>query len=100
MNPDLVHGASKAFDPKHRLLMTLYQFNALSEEAQQNAIWERSTFIITRLDGHEYVNLYALDAFFVELRYDPIRNQVIEHRAFTHTSRLESYLALIRLPEW
>ena len=51
--------------------MTLYEFNHLSETAQLSAVWERSNFVVSRREGPYLMNLYAIDAFWVEVRPTP-----------------------------
>ena len=80
--------------------MTLYEFNALSDQDQQTAVWERSNFVISCREGRDYLNLYAIDRFFVEMRYNPDLNQITQCRGFSSISSLEPYLLLITLPDF
>ncbi|MDB5239645.1 MAG: hypothetical protein JWP57_270 [Spirosoma sp.] len=73
--------------------MTLYEFNRLSETAQLSAVWERSNFVVSRREGPYLLNLYAIDAFWVEVRYHPRLNQITGCRAFRSTVALTPYLA-------
>lgn len=78
--------------------MTLDEFNALSDQEQQTAVWELSNFVVTRREGRDYLNLYAIDQFFVEIRYNPNRNQITRCRSFCRLDALEPYLFLVNLP--
>ena len=80
--------------------MTLYEFNALPDQRQQTAVWEQSNFVISRRDGRDYLNLYAIDLFFVEVRYNPDLNHITHCRAFYRIDALEPYLVLVTLPDF
>lgn len=73
--------------------MTLYEFNRLSDEDQLCAVWEQSDFVVSRRLGPYLLNLYAIDAFWVEVRYHPRQNQITGCRAFRSTVALEPYLS-------
>jgi hypothetical protein len=70
-------------------------FTALSLEAQLAVICRQGTFLLTRYEAKETINLYALDAFFVEVYCNPVIHGV---RAFVGTRALEAYLRCIALP--
>ena len=72
--------------------MTLYEFNHLSETAQLSAVWERSNFVVSRREGPYLLNLYAIDAFWIEVRYHPRQNQITGCRGFRSTVALAPYL--------
>ena len=80
--------------------MTLYEFNRLSDEDQLCAVWEQSNFVVTRRQGPYLLNLYAIDAFWVEVRYHPGQNQITGCRAFGSINALEPYLSLFTLPDF
>jgi hypothetical protein len=80
--------------------MTLYEFNRLSDEDQLCAVWEQSNFVVTRRQGPYLLNLYAIDAFWVEVRYHPGQNQITGCRAFRSIDALEPYLCLFTLPDF
>jgi hypothetical protein len=75
--------------------MTLYQFNALPEDKQLLYVWDCSLHLLSRSVGRSYLNLYAVDGFYVEVRYDARHNQITTCRSFKSTLALEPYLALI-----
>ncbi len=79
--------------------MTLYEFNTLSDQDQQTAVWERSNFVVSCRDGRDYLNLYAIDRFFVEMRYNPDLNQITQCRGFCSINALEPYLSLVTLSD-
>jgi len=79
--------------------MTLYEFNQLPDEAQLSAVWARSQFVVSRRDGVAYLNLDAIDSFWVKLRYHPGPNQIMGCRAFGSTKVLEPYRSLFSLAD-
>ena len=80
--------------------MTLYEFIALPDPEQQTAVWEQSNFVVSRRDGRDYLNLYAIDLFFVEVRYNPDLNQITHCQAICRIDALEPYLVLVTLPDF
>ena len=62
--------------------MTLYEFNRLLETGQLGAVWVQSNFMVSRWQSPYLLNLYAIDAFWVEVRYHPGQNQLMGCRAF------------------
>lgn len=80
--------------------MTLYEFNALSDQDQQTAVWEQSNFVVSCRDGRDYLNLYAIDQFFVEIRYNPAGNEITHCRSFRSLNALEPYLSLVTVPDF
>jgi hypothetical protein len=49
--------------------MTLYQFNALNEIEQAEAVWD-GVFVGDREDEEHRILLYQIDSFYVEVYYD------------------------------
>ncbi len=78
--------------------MTLYQFIALDEMEQQEAIWE-GVHIADREDEEHKILLYQLDAFYVEVYYHKKHNVIIKYQPFSSTERLAPYLEKIKIPE-
>lgn len=69
--------------------MTLTDYQALSDEQQLALVYETATFLATRWDGAEAVNLYHLpDDVFVELFYDPAANEITRLRSFVSADPL------------
>lgn len=50
--------------------MTLYDFRMLDEDAQWDAVWALGKFIDIYLTPDTKYVLYALDRFFVEVKWD------------------------------
>ncbi|MGN6615110.1 MAG: hypothetical protein ACTHKC_08710 [Candidatus Nitrosocosmicus sp.] len=76
--------------------MTLYQFNALNETNQAEAIWN-GMFLTHREDRMFRILLYQIDSFYVEVYYQKQKNFLSHFRAFTTTRLLEPYLDQIDL---
>jgi hypothetical protein len=74
--------------------MTLYDFIALDEMEQQEAIW-KGTHIGDRQDEEHNILLYQFDNFYVEVFYHREYNVVRRYRPFTTTKLLEPYLGQI-----
>jgi hypothetical protein len=80
--------------------MTLYQFNALPYDRQLVAVMDTGTFLATRWEEEDAVNLYHLSSgLFAELYYDMHAKQITKVCAFTSAAPLEGYAAYIDLPE-
>lgn len=77
--------------------MTLYEFNRLSEDKQLERVWNQATFLVRRKIGRSYLLLYALDSFYVEIRYSQDRNEVTACRPFRSPIPLEPYLLDIQI---
>ena len=70
--------------------MTLYQFNALDEMEQAEAVWS-GTHIGDRIDGEHNILLYQIDGFYVEVYYHQMYNVIRKFRSFSSTDQLEPY---------
>lgn len=70
--------------------MTLYQFIAMDEMEQQEAIWE-GTHIGDRSDEEHNISLYQIDAFYVEVFYHRELKVVRRYRPFKSTEQLAPY---------
>jgi len=71
--------------------MTLFQFLALDEMEQQEAIWE-GVHIADREDEEHRVLLYQIDSFYVEVFYHKEYNVIRSYRPFSSTEQLAPYL--------
>ena len=76
--------------------MTLYQFIALDEMEQADAIWE-GVDIDDREDEEHRILLYQIDAFYVEVFYHQEYNVIRKVRPFSSTEQLEPYLNQIQI---
>lgn len=77
--------------------MTLYEFNALPEDAQDAYFTENGRYLARRYTSTHSINLYAVDSFFVEAWYEPMTNYLQHLRSFSSVAQLDTYLNMIRL---
>jgi hypothetical protein len=78
--------------------MTLYQFVAMDEMEQAEAIWD-DVFIADREDEEHKILLYQIDAFYVEVYYHKEYNVIRKFRPFSSTEQLAPYLDNIVIPK-
>jgi len=78
--------------------MTLYQFNALDEMEQEEAVWS-GTHIGERFDEVHNILLYHIDSFYVEVFYYREHNELVRFRSFSSTEQLLPYLGKINIDE-
>ena len=57
-------------------------------------VWKK--FLINYITDSERTNLYAIDAFYVDVVYDPDTNKIVEVRSFKKGLCLEKYFPEIR----
>jgi len=79
--------------------MTLYQFNALDEAEQQEALWEKGVHIAERDAGEWRLILYQIEAFYVEVWYQREDNYILKYRSFLSMEQLEPYLPVLKF-DW
>jgi len=56
-------------------MLTLYDFNALTDHEKAEAVW-KGNFLADREEDGFTVQLYSLDNFWVEVFYDKKSNQI------------------------
>lgn len=78
--------------------MKLYEFLALSDELQFQAVWNLGVFIDSIISGKIYYNLYSVGDFYAEVHYDAFTNAIIGKMAFRQGEHLDKYLG--DLPEF
>jgi hypothetical protein len=71
--------------------MTLYQFLALDEMEQAEAVWE-GIMIADRIEGEYRLILFQLDSFYLEVWYHMEYNVIRKFRPFVSTEQLQPYL--------
>ena len=76
--------------------MTYYDFIALNEIDQANAVW-RGVYLVNRFEKPFIYQLYSLGSFFVEVTYNPKINEVTHLEPFTTSKLLEPYINRISL---
>jgi hypothetical protein len=78
--------------------MTICDFKAMPSCAQEEAVWNFQ-HIAERADGENWILLYQLDFFYVELYYNREKGEIAFLRPFTSTDELTPYLEQICLGE-
>ncbi len=79
--------------------MTYYQFYTLNEDEQANAIWAHGVLIGSRETEDCKVLLYQIDAFYVEIYFNPFLRDIIRIKGFPTTQQLEPYVEQIDISE-
>ena len=75
--------------------MTLYEFNALSEDGKAAVLWSKGDFVIERKENNFSILLYQVQSFYVEVFYSGNENKISRLRSFSSTEQLEPYLTNI-----
>ena len=78
--------------------MTLYQFNALDEMEQAEAVWS-GVHLGERQDEEHSILLYQIDSFYVEVYYHREYNVIRRIRSFSSLDQLAPYLSQIDISE-
>ena len=79
--------------------MTLYEFNALDEAEQMEAIWYKSVELGKRKDETYEYTLYQIGSFYVEMQYHIEWKIIRDIKSFATTRLLEPYLGNIVIPK-
>ncbi len=74
--------------------MTLYEFNALDEMEQAEAVWA-GVHIGERFDEEHNILLYQIDKFYVEAYIHREYGVLRKFRSFSSTYQLELYIGQI-----
>lgn len=73
--------------------MTLYEFRLLPLIDQQELVYIHGTFIDIQLAPPYFrLTLYALDQFFVEVRFNLETKKTVEIKGFNHGKIMDKYL--------
>jgi len=77
-----------------------YAFRLLALPEQLTIVWQESTFLATRWEEEDAVNLYYMEGgFFAEVFYDQHQEVPVRTRTFTSRKCLEDYTPYIRLED-
>ena len=77
-----------------------YAFRLLALSEQVAIVWQEGTFLATRWEEEDAVNLsYMEGGFFAEVYYDQHQEVLVRTRTFTSRNCLEDYMPYIRLDE-
>ena len=74
--------------------MTLYEFKLLPDEKQYEITFTQGDFIDYYLAENVRYALYAVDKFFVEVKYNVKKNKVVNIISFIEGSKLNRYSRL------
>ena len=69
--------------------MTLYQFNALSEDEKAAVLWSKKDFVGDRMENNFSILLYQVWSFYVELYYNGKEIKISRLPSFSSTEQLE-----------
>ncbi|WP_423149723.1 hypothetical protein [Rubrolithibacter danxiaensis] len=78
--------------------MTLYEFISLNTADKANAVWN-GTFIGNREDTAFKYQLYCIDEFFVEVKYDAEENKIVGFKPFKSRKLIDVYLNNISISD-
>lgn len=78
-------------------MLGIYEFKLLPYVEQLTYIWYHGTFLATRISRTHKVNLYHIDTFFIEVFFDPIKNELLGLRSFVSKTGLELYTDFIKI---
>jgi hypothetical protein len=77
-----------------------YAFRLLTLPEQLAIVWQEGSFLVTRWEEENAVNLYHMEGgFFAEVYYDQHQDVLLRTRTFTSRNCLEDYTPYIRLED-
>jgi hypothetical protein len=76
-----------------------YAFRALPFEDQLVVVYEEGRWLARRYEEEDWINLYHLGSFFVEVYYAPEANHVHRTRTFTSRESLMDYAVYVKLDD-
>ena len=79
--------------------MTLYQYKLLNKDEQYKVLWDKGVFIDQRISVSYNFQLYQIEGFYVELKYNREENKIVGLKSFISTEPLEPYLRKIKLDD-
>lgn len=79
--------------------MTLLQFNEMTEDQQAFILEQYGVCISARDHKKDKLLLYQVDAFYVEVYFDPPTQSIKKMKSFASTDELEPYLINISLKD-
>lgn len=72
--------------------MKLYEFLLLHDDLQYQAVWMQGVHIDSIIYEKIHYQLYSINDFYVEVKYDAISNIIIGKQAFRQGEHLDKYL--------
>lgn len=80
--------------------MTLFDFKLLGWEDQIEQVYREGVYIGKRRMLEQFVLLYQVESFYVELYYKKYRQSVLSIKCSASTSILDPYLEQIEVEDW
>ncbi len=71
--------------------MKLYEFNLLDLNNKMEVINQTGIYLDNHITDKFRFNLYAIDRFFVEVTYEPIKNKITNIQSFKSGHLLDKY---------
>jgi hypothetical protein len=75
-------------------MLTLYDFNGMDKKMQAEAVFTEGVYVDDRDEDGLKVQLYRLGSFYVEVFYDPKRNEITRYHSFKSPGQLAVYVKL------
>ena len=75
--------------------LSLYDFKLLTDHEQYDVVFSEGTFIDALIEENSGYALYAVDLFFVEIKYDVAKNKIVGKTSFVTGDKLNSYSKII-----
>ena len=72
--------------------MKLYDFLALDDNNQYQAVWEQGKHVDDIIVDNIHYQLYSINDFFVEIHYTPADNKIVGKLSFKQGEPLDKYL--------
>ena len=79
--------------------MRLYEFRMLCQQEQIDVLHLHAVYVGKRKENEQFVVLYQLEHFYVEIFYRRYRSHVDHLSIFTSTDQLQPYLEQIDVEE-
>lgn len=79
--------------------MTLQQYNSLPQHEKYSCLLDDAVQLMILQETDFVLVLYQIDDFYVELKFDCIKDRIEQLRGFKNTEQLEPYLADIDISE-
>ncbi len=77
--------------------MTIDEFNTFSKEVKLDVLLHKGVFLCYRTHRKQYIDLYQIEAFYVEVYYNQTQDRITKLKSFLSTDALKPYFHLISL---
>ena len=79
--------------------MTFGEYNALQQHEKYACLLNKATQLMMLQEKDLVFVLYQIDNFYVEIRFDCLKDRIDQLKSFKNTDQLEPYLAEIDISE-